>query len=169
MKRTIGTLTAVLLLALAGLALAAGGAHVKLHRTGLGKLVTNGSGFTAYMFTRDGHDKNRCVKIKFCSSTWPAVSTHGKPIAGPGIKQSLLGETKLPNGRSQVTYAGHPLYTYAADSAAGDTSGEGSNGFGAKWWLVAPSGQPITSTSSGGSPSSSTAGSTSGGGGGGWS
>jgi len=69
----------------------------------------------------------------------------------------MLGTITRTDGTKQVTYDGHPLYTFQLDTAAGDTKGQGSNNFGAKWWLLAPSGQPITSTSGGSSsaPSSS--------------
>ncbi|HEX4279901.1 MAG TPA: hypothetical protein VHZ27_03990, partial [Solirubrobacteraceae bacterium] len=65
------------------------------------------------------------------------------------------------DGTEEVTYKGHPLYYFVADKSAGSTSGQGSNSFGAKWWLVTPSGAAITtggsssSSSSGGSSSSS--------------
>jgi hypothetical protein len=60
------------------------------------------------------------------------------------------------DGTEEVTYKGHPLYYFIADTSAGSTKGQGSNNFGAKWWLVAPSGAAITtaatsSSSSGGS------------------
>jgi hypothetical protein len=76
-----------------------------------------------------------------------------------------LGTITRSDGKKQVTYKGHPLYYYAADSSPGQTSGQGLNQFGAKWWLVAPSGTAITSSGSGGS-SSGGGGSSSGGGGG---
>jgi hypothetical protein len=62
-----------------------------------------------------------------------------------------------------VTYKGHPLYYFVADKTAGSTSGQGSDGFGAKWWLVAPSGSAITTSSgsSGGSSSGSSSSSSS--------
>jgi len=65
-----------------------------------------------------------------------------------------------------VTYGGHPLYTFTGDTTAGDTNGEGSSAFGAKWWLVTPNGTALTgsgASSPSGGPSSS-----SGGTGGGW-
>jgi hypothetical protein len=57
-----------------------------------------------------------------------------------------LGTTTRSNGNKQVTYKGHPLYYYTADTGPGMTSGQGLNQFGAKWWLVAPSGAGITTT-----------------------
>ena len=35
-----------------------------------------------------------------------------------------------------MTYAGHPLYYYAGDAAAGDTNGQGLDAFGAKWYVM---------------------------------
>jgi hypothetical protein len=43
-----------------------------------------------------------------------------------------------------VTYDGHPLYYFAGDSGAGQANGQASDSFGAKWWLVAPSGADVT-------------------------
>jgi predicted lipoprotein with Yx(FWY)xxD motif len=86
---------------------------IKLMSTAKGKLLSVG-GFVVYRFSRDGTgDKNTCVKIRGCSRNWPALTTVGKPHTGPGVKASLLGTTKLPNGKKQVTYAHHPIYKYA--------------------------------------------------------
>ena len=64
------------------------------------------------------------------------------------------------DGTEQVTYKGHPLYYFVADTSAGSTKGQGSDSFGAKWWLIAPSGSAITPAatmaSTGGSSSGST-------------
>ena len=61
-----------------------------------------------YTFTRDKRNTDVCMKIKFCTSTWPPVTTKGKPVAGPGIQKSKLGTIKLPKGKLQVTYFGPP-------------------------------------------------------------
>jgi predicted lipoprotein with Yx(FWY)xxD motif len=60
-----------------------------------------------------------------------------------GVKTSLLGTAKRKDGKLQVTYKGHPLYTFVNDKSAGQTTGEGSNAFGAKWYALAPSGATI--------------------------
>ena len=57
------------------------------------------------------------------------------------------------DGKHQVTYNGHPPYTYVGDSAAGKTKGQGLNISGGLWWVVSPAGQPVkhaTSSSGGG-------------------
>ena len=62
------------------------------------------------------------------------------------MKASLLGTTKRSDGTTEVTYDGHPLYRYAGDAKPGDTAGQGSDGFGALWWVVKPDGSAIEGT-----------------------
>lgn len=142
MKRMI-ILAGILVLALAGIAVAASGAKVKLQKTGLGKIVANSRGFTAYEFTRDSRNKDRCMKIKGCKGTWPVVTTKGKPIAGPGVNQSLLGSITLPGGKKQVTYSGHPLYMYSNDTGPGQTDYVGISMFGGKWYALNAKGKVV--------------------------
>ena len=70
--------------------------------------------------------------------------TTGKPTAGNGVTSSLLGTTKRANGTEQVTYNGHPLYLFAGDTASSQTNGQGSDGFGAPWYVLSPQGNPLT-------------------------
>jgi len=100
-----------------------------------------------------------------CASIWPPVTTTGTPTVSGGAVATDLGTFTRSDGTKQVTYDGHPLYYYAADSGPGMTSGQGVNGFGALWWLVAPSGVSLSGSSGSGStappapaPSSSKAG-----------
>jgi predicted lipoprotein with Yx(FWY)xxD motif len=118
----------------AAIAMAATSAtKITLHRTSLGKLISNSHGFTLYEFTHDKPGRDSCVKIKFCASTWPPVTTKGKPVAGVGVKASLLGTIKLPNGKRQVTYNHHALYRYSGDFEPGQTDYVGVSMFGGKW------------------------------------
>lgn len=79
---------------------------------------------------------------------WPAYTTTGTPVAGPGVKQSLLGEVERKGVGEQVTYNGHPLYLF--DEIPGSPSGEGwdepslpaDHGM---WWLLSPAGVPVGS------------------------
>ena len=75
-----------------------------------------------------------------CAQAWPPATNTGTPKASGAVKASLLGTTKRADGSSEVTYAGHPLYTFAGDTQPGQTTGQGSNGFGAPWWVVTPAG-----------------------------
>ena len=78
-----------------------------------------------------------------CASFWPPVVTSGKAVAGAGVKSTLLGTIKRSDGRLQVTYNHHPLYTFKLDTKAGQVNGEGSSNFGAKWYAVSASGAAV--------------------------
>jgi predicted lipoprotein with Yx(FWY)xxD motif len=140
-----------LIAALAGLATAliaplgagarSGSTEIQIRSTALGKALVNGSGFTVYVFSRDGRDRDMCVRISGCAGIWPAVRTAGAPSAGPGVKRSLLGTIKLAHGVKQVTYAGHPLYTYSGDSSRAATSYVGASQFGGSWSAITAAGK----------------------------
>ncbi|MBS1870702.1 MAG: hypothetical protein JSS99_13685 [Actinobacteria bacterium] len=120
--------------------------------SGLGTILVDAQGRTVYLFQRDRGPTSTCSGA--CIAGWPAVTTHGTPQASGGAAAAKLGVTKRGDGTTQVTYAGHPLYYYAGDSAAGDTNGQGVNAFGALWYVVGTNGSAITTQASGGgSPS----------------
>jgi predicted lipoprotein with Yx(FWY)xxD motif len=106
-------------------------------------ILVNGRGRTLYAFTKDGRNKDRCVTAAGCSSTWPMLTSNGKPAAGPGVKGSMLSTIKLPNGSHQVTYDGHPLYTYVADSSTAETDYVGADQFGGTWLAVNAAGKTV--------------------------
>jgi predicted lipoprotein with Yx(FWY)xxD motif len=135
--------TALVVFATSGVA-SAKHSTVKLSKTSLGKILVSSSGRTLYMFTRDARNKDRCAKISNCPSIWPALTVNGKPTAGPGVKASLLGTIRLAHGVKQVTYAGHPLYTYQGDTGPGQTSYVGVNQFGGNWYAVNAGGHKVT-------------------------
>lgn len=107
-----------------------------------GTHLTADDGTSVYLWMGDHSSTSSCSGA--CAKAWPPVLTHGAPTAGKGVDAAKLATVKRADGRTQVTYAGHPLYYFAGDGGAGDTNGEGSNGFGATWWLVAPTGAAIT-------------------------
>jgi predicted lipoprotein with Yx(FWY)xxD motif len=119
---------------------AARAAKVTLRHTRLGSILATSSGFTLYEFTRDRGPHNSCVSIRECSGTWPPYTTSGRPTAGPGVKASLLSSIRIAGGKTQVTYAGHPLYLYSADSGPGETSYVGESMFGGRWYALNASG-----------------------------
>jgi predicted lipoprotein with Yx(FWY)xxD motif len=143
-------------------------ATVDVH-TGNGKsFLTDSAGRALYLWTPDTKTKSMCSGA--CASAWPPLTVKGAPTAGTGATANDLGTINRSDGTKQVTYAGHPLYYFAGDKAAGQTNGEGSNGFGAPWYLVAPAGQQITTLSAASAPSSTAPSSSSGSNaGGGWS
>jgi predicted lipoprotein with Yx(FWY)xxD motif len=129
-----------------------------------GAFLTSSSGRAIYLFLADSKDKSNCSGA--CASTWPPVTTTGTPTASGSAQSSDLGTITRSDGTKQVTYDGHPLYYFAGDTGAGTDKGQGIDGFGAKWWLIAPSGSSITTavTLSGGSGASPSASSNGGGG-----
>jgi predicted lipoprotein with Yx(FWY)xxD motif len=74
---------------------------------------------------------------------WPPLVTRGAPTAGPGVKTSLLATSKRGDGTTMVTYGGHPLYTYPADTAPGQLKGEGLDQFGAEWNVLSAAGKKV--------------------------
>ena len=143
---------------------ASGSAMVITTKAGsAGTFLTDGSGRTVYLWAKDGMDASACSGA--CTALWPPVTTGGTPTASGSAKASDLGTITRSDGAKQVTYDGHALYYYAGDSGAGQTNGQGTDSFGAKWWLIAPAGSSITTTGGATAPSPSTSASA----GGGWS
>jgi len=132
------------------------GALVALRTTALGKVLVDARGRTLYVFEKDRHGKSACYGA--CAAYWPPLFSAAKPRAGKGVRASLLGVTKRTDGKRQVTYAGHPLYTFIGDKKAGQTAGEGLNNFGAAWDVIAASGRAIEPTASDSSGSGQTGG-----------
>lgn len=109
-----------------------------------GKYLTGASGRALYLWVADSHNKSVCAGA--CAAAWPPLTTKAAPAAAGGVTMSQLGTTTRSDGVKQVTYDGHPLYYYAGDTSKGSLTGQGSTQFGAKWWLVAPSGAAITTS-----------------------
>ena len=109
---------------------------------GLGTMIVDGQGRTLYLWKADSGRRSTCSGA--CAKAWPPVTTHGKPKAHGTAKASLLGTVKRSDGRTQVTYADHPLYRFQGDAAPGQHNGQGSDAFGADWLVVATSGKAIT-------------------------
>jgi predicted lipoprotein with Yx(FWY)xxD motif len=119
----------------------AGAGTVGLASTKLGQILVDSHGRTLYLFEKDTGTASTCYSA--CASVWPPLTTSGTPTAGPGLVAAKLGTTKRSDGQSEVTYNGHPLYYYVADTAPGQTTGQGLNQFGAGWDVLAPSGNKI--------------------------
>jgi len=129
----------------AGGASASGGATViTTASSSAGTFLTNGSGRAVYLWVKDTGGTSACTGA--CAGAWPPVTATGTVTASGSAKSSDLGTITRSDGTKQVTYDGHPLYYFSGDSGAGTASGQGSDGFGAKWWLVAPSGSDVTAS-----------------------
>jgi predicted lipoprotein with Yx(FWY)xxD motif len=116
-------------------------AVVSLQKTALGTILADARGRTLYLFEKDRNGVSSCSAA--CLAYWPALTSIGTPRAGNGVHQSLLKLVRAHNGSRQVTYAGHPLYTFVGDKRAGQTTGEGLRNFGADWYALAASGRKV--------------------------
>ena len=114
---------------------------VSTKTSSLGTFLVDANGRTLYLWDADHGAKSTCSGA--CAQAWPPLTTTATPKASGAVKTSLLGTTKRTDGTREVTYAGHPLYLFAGDTQAGQTTGQGSNGFGAPWWVVTPTGKAL--------------------------
>lgn len=116
----------------------------------LGTVVAVGpKHLTVYMFGADKGSTSSCTGK--CAAVWPPVI--GTPHAGGTAVSADLGSIKRADGKTQVTYKGHPLYTFIKDKDDGDAYGQKVVNFGGPWYAITPAGARVTS-SSGGSSSS---------------
>jgi predicted lipoprotein with Yx(FWY)xxD motif len=132
---------------------------IKTIRTSKGRVLTNAAGHTLYWFAKDTMNKSNCTGS--CAQYWPPVIGRA---SGPSLPHGF-GTIKRADGQLQVTYDGHPLYTYAGDTMARQTKGNGLNISGGLWWAMTPSGKDLGAKSSSSSSGSSSSGGGSGGGG----
>ena len=141
MKRVALLIAVCVLAALGTSAMAAGKdpATIGTRHTSLGTFLVS-AGRTLYLFEADGRNQSTCTGP--CAGTWPPLLTNGRPKATAGVKAGLLGTTGSGSAE-QVTYNGHPLYTYSGDTKRGDINSQNLKLFGAKWYVVSVAGPPI--------------------------
>lgn len=120
---------------------------------GLGTILVDSEGMAVYDFTVDKGTKSECYGG--CETIWPPVTTTGKPTAGAGAMASALGTTKRKDGTEQVTYEGHPLYTYASDEAPGEVNGNEVEG---TWFVLNEKGAQVMGQPTGGGAEESSGG-----------
>jgi predicted lipoprotein with Yx(FWY)xxD motif len=151
----------VVVVALAGSGVAAGVAvggtsapmlvAVKSAQAGqLGRVLVAGSGRTLYHNSSEPKGTVRCTGR--CAVSWPPllVPSGVRPVAGPGVRASMLGTIKRPDGKIQVTYDGLPLYLYSGDATPRSTHGQGIAELGGTWRALATTGKPVTSVTGAG-------------------
>lgn len=127
-----------------------GAGAIKTLSTSKGTVLTNAAGMTLYWFANDTSTKSLC-RIP-CKTYWPPVIMTATAAAGTTLPHSF-GTITRPSGQIQLTYDGHPLYTYVGDKAMGQVTGNGINTSGGLWWAMTPDGAQLSgsSSSSGGS------------------
>ncbi|HXQ18337.1 MAG TPA: hypothetical protein VN781_01780 [Acidimicrobiales bacterium] len=108
----------------------------------VGPILTTGTGDTLYEFVPDSPTKSACV-TSVCVFLWPPLITTGPPTVGPGLRRALVSTLVRPDGSTQVSYGGHPLYRWNSDTKPGMTTGQALVNEGGYWYVVSPAGAPI--------------------------
>ncbi|HVO52858.1 MAG TPA: hypothetical protein VMT37_00440 [Solirubrobacterales bacterium] len=117
-----------------------GNAYVALGSSaGLGTVLVDSKGFVLYDFHKDQGTTSACYGA--CAEGWPPLLTEGEPKPSNGANASLLGTTERKDGTVQVTYKGHPLYTFAGDQNPGEANGNDVSAFGAQWYALKGNGE----------------------------
>jgi predicted lipoprotein with Yx(FWY)xxD motif len=105
---------------------------------GLGEVLVNSEGRTLYAFS-GGSCEGACAKA------WPPLlDENGEPQPSNGTAAARLGTVRRPDGTTQVTYAGHPLYAFGGDKMPGEANGNGQSAFGGTWTALKGSGEPAS-------------------------
>ena len=105
----------------------------------LGMVLVDSNGMTLYDFHKDKGTTSSCYGP--CAEGWPPMLTEGEPTVGNGASSSKLGTTERKDGTMQVTYAGHPLYTFVEDKKPGEANGNDVSAFGAQWYALKGNGE----------------------------
>jgi predicted lipoprotein with Yx(FWY)xxD motif len=113
---------------------------ISAHKGSLGTFLTTSAGKSLYLFAGDTSSKSTCYGA--CATHWPPLTGSAAQTSG-AANSAMTGTTKRTDGTTQITYGGHPLYTYVGDNSPGDTTGQGVNLDGGKWWLVDTQGKQI--------------------------
>jgi predicted lipoprotein with Yx(FWY)xxD motif len=129
-------------------------ATLSVSKTKLGKILVDSKGRTLYELGSDGKNKSTCAGA--CAMNWPPSIAPKKPTFGAGVSKSKLKVIKRADGKKQLSYNGHPLYTFIADTKKGDTNGQGINAFGGIWNVLNGKGKIISSGQATGTSTGST-------------
>jgi predicted lipoprotein with Yx(FWY)xxD motif len=122
----------------------ANGQAVSAQTTSLGTILVDGKARTVYQFANDRTDTSTCTGS--CAANWPFVPAPTPlPSSEPGVT-GQLGMTTRDGGDHQLTVAGHPVYTFAGDSAPGQTNGQNQTLDGGLWTVLSAAGTPVTTT-----------------------
>ncbi|MGH9109539.1 MAG: COG4315 family predicted lipoprotein [Acidimicrobiales bacterium] len=108
-----------------------------------GPVLATGTGHTLYDYSPDTPGHSACV-TSVCVTVWPPLIVTGHPTVGKGLQPALAGTVRRPGGALQASYGGHPLYTWKGDGKPGMITGQALLNAGGYWYVIAPSGQQIT-------------------------
>ena len=111
----------------------------------VGPILATGGGATLYDFTPDTPKHSACLNDG-CIFQWPPLLAQASVRVGPGVRPSLVGTLRRPDGSTQLSYGGHPLYTYAVDGTPGVVMGQALDQNGGLWYVVNPAGKQVTTS-----------------------
>jgi len=114
------------------------GPTIGVETTRLGRILVDARGRTLYLFTKDRARRSACVAG--CTRVWPPALLTGRMELGPGVRAAEVTTMRRRDGRRQLVYNGHPLYSLISDTAPGQASGQGFEG---SWFVVSPAGRAI--------------------------
>jgi predicted lipoprotein with Yx(FWY)xxD motif len=109
----------------------------------VGLILATGGGDTLYDFVPDTPTHSACLNDG-CVFQWPPLLKSGAVRVGPGVDPSLVGTLTRPDGSTQLSYGGHPLYTYNMDVTPGMVTGQAIDQDGGPWYVLNARGQEIT-------------------------
>jgi predicted lipoprotein with Yx(FWY)xxD motif len=118
------------------------GLTLTIQRSPVGPILATGGGATLYDFGPDSPTHSTCLNAG-CVFQWPPLEVSGTVRVGPGVKGSLVGRVTRPDGSTQLTYGGHPLYTYVRDARPGMVTGQAIDQDGGPWYVLGPGGNVI--------------------------
>jgi predicted lipoprotein with Yx(FWY)xxD motif len=118
------------------------GSTLSVTHTAVGNTLVDGNGRALYLFRADKPNHSTLSRAGF--AVWPVFGSSRTPHATAGVSAAHIA-TIRSDGRSQVTYYGHPLYYYVGDKGSGEVKGQGLSEFGALWYVLSPNGHAITS------------------------
>lgn len=104
----------------------------------LGTVVADGLGFTLYRFEQDTAEPSTTTCVDACATAWPPMlDESGQEPTLDQVDKKIVGSVRRPDGTTQVTIGGWPVYRHDADRAPGETTGHGKDD---KWFAVTPKG-----------------------------
>lgn len=121
------------------------GVTLSTEQSPAGRILVTPAGRTLYDFTPDTPTSSACTS-GLCVRLWPPLIAKGPLTVGRGLQRSLVGTIRRSDGTLQVTYGGHPLYTWLGDTEPGMITGQALLNVGGYWYVIAPTGREIKAT-----------------------
>jgi predicted lipoprotein with Yx(FWY)xxD motif len=118
-----------------------GAATLTAHSSRFGRVLFDGRGFVLYGFTADKRAQSACFDA--CAAAWPPYLVKRKPQAGTGVRKALIGTIRRPDGTTQVTYHGRPLYYFVGDRKPRQILCQNAFEYGGLWLVVRTSGRLV--------------------------